>query len=652
MNNFVIGPKLTDEIFFGKLLNLDFEGLENIKAPLEKGNYAACRKIFAEFFRNFLKPDVYFSTKNEGEKIEATNELIEKAEEAYRHYVICCGTPYDFEGREIDWEFNPTFNGFVEWPFVLNRHSELLTLARAYRATKNEKYAFACAELLDSWIKNAVAPPEGTSWGATICHRTIECGIRLFEVWPEIIHSLYKTEAFTDDLIVDICKSIWEQARRSRFEHREKGNWLIYALSGVCFTAITMPFLKDKDEWLNYALETLNRELKRQVHPDGFQFELSTGYQYDVIICFVNVLQVLNAYGHGYDKDIAYTVEKLLEIYPHLTMPNGKVPDINDGEYFNTKEILSPYVDLFPENQLFKWVLSDKKDGMEPDKHHIFENAGLGVLRTGWSENDTYLFFDGGEFAAGHQHEDKLNLLLYADNKLILTEGGNYAYDTSDMRLHVRSTKAHNTIIVDSKNQHRGKNYQFPDTSKISDLKGKFTDKIDSFTSFYNEGYGENAENFATHTRNVYFIKNEEGLKPFVIVADRLASNDEKEHLYTALWHIDSDNLHLSGTKIKADTLNLFASGENISVNVVRGQLYPEVQGFFCSCEQLQYRPIYCAEYSVFSKDTRLVTLFYPDGNEVCPIDRIEASSDIGDNIIKLIKTNGEILVYNENEMI
>lgn len=641
--------KLTDKKFYSELLDLEFEGLSEIKECIKAENYKAAGKVFASFLRNYLNPETFFSSFNEGSKVELTDELLDKAEKACRHSFDILNTPYDFGSNPIDWEFNPTYNNFAEWPFVLNRHFELLTLAKAYRATKNEKYAYACAELLSSWLDKAEAPPVGTSWGATNTWRTLECGIRLSEVWPEIIFSLYNSEALTDDLLVDIIKSIWEQGRRSRFEHREKGNWLIYAMTGVCCAAVMYPFLKDSKEWLSYSLETLKRELKRQVHPDGFQFELTTGYQLDVAICYINVLKVLKAFGHGFEESIAATVEKLLETYVYLTMPNGKVPDINDGAYFSTKEILSPYMNLFPENKLIKWAVSDGKEGLEPPKNHIFENAGLGVTRTGWGEKDTYVFFDGGEYAAGHQHEDKLNLLMYADGKMTLTEGGNYAYDTSDMRLYVRSTKAHNTVLVDNLNQNRGISYKFPDTEKISDLKGSFTESVDVLTSFYNDGYGNEGEKLAFHERKLYFIKKENGLKPFLIVADRLISRDEKEHLYSFLWHLDSEKLLIEGNNLKSDSLNLMVPKCDISLSIIKGQHKPETQGFYCSCEQLKYRPINCAIYNAYCKEIRLISLFYPQGDGENPIERIEASTDISDTLITIIKKNGEKFILDES---
>ena len=76
-------------------------------------------------------------------------------------------------------------------------------------------------------------------------------------------------------------------------------------------------------------------------------------------------------------------------------------------------------------------------------------------MRSGWERDARYLLLDVGPFGYGHQHEDKLNLLLHAYGRLLLAEGGNYAYDSSEMRRYVLSTRAHNTIRVDGHDQNR-----------------------------------------------------------------------------------------------------------------------------------------------------------------------------------------------------
>ena len=47
--NKAIGPLLTDERFFGELLNLNFNGLEKTKEFVNSKDYKSCRKTFANF---------------------------------------------------------------------------------------------------------------------------------------------------------------------------------------------------------------------------------------------------------------------------------------------------------------------------------------------------------------------------------------------------------------------------------------------------------------------------------------------------------------------------------------------------------------------------------------------------------------------------
>ena len=185
----------------------------------------------------------------------------------------------------------------------------------------------------------------------------------------------------------------------------------------------------------------------------------------------------------------------------------------------------------------------------------------------------------------------------------------------------------------------------------------KLNNDIDVLSSFYNEGYGnKKGETSARHERKVLFIKNQKGLKPFAIAIDRLYG-EEKDHLYGIMWHLDSDDLSMDKLNIKADTLNIFVSDEDftsneLSLSVCRGQMYPEMQGFFCnSHNQHDYRPIYCAEYKVYGNELRIVTVLYPDGNEVCPIKKVIASKNTSDNDICLILENGETLSFNEKEI-
>ena len=77
-------------------------------------------------------------------------------------------------------------------------------------------------------------------------------------------------------------------------------------------------------------------------------------------------------------------------------------------------------------------------------------------MRSGWSKDDRYLLLDAGPFGYGHQHEDKLNFVIYAYGSVLVLDPGNYPYDNSVWRKYITSSYAHNVLHIDGKEQHRG----------------------------------------------------------------------------------------------------------------------------------------------------------------------------------------------------
>ena len=91
-----------------------------------------------------------------------------------------------------------------------------------------------------------------------------------------------------------------------------------------------------------------------------------------------------------------------------------------------------------------KWITEGDETGKPEYTSAAMPWSGFAALRTGWGQDDTWALMDAAPFGRAHQHEDKLSVLLYTNGKFLLTEGGNYAYDESEMRNYVLSTRSHN----------------------------------------------------------------------------------------------------------------------------------------------------------------------------------------------------------------
>lgn len=665
------GPLLGDRDFFETCLRLDMPGMEQVRAAVEgageSGDYTKARHAFAEHIRESLQPDRFFAMpyekpENAYKKPEETD--VEAAERICNHCLISVGVPHQF-GETVDWEANPTYNQYKEWTWQLSRHNEWKLLAYVYRNVKrDEKYAKACADFFQSWVRQALCPGD-VAGDQTKCWRTIECGIRMGATWPYALHTFYKTPYFTDDVLVDWYKSLWEHGNRMQYHHWVN-NWLIMEMNGLAYIAILCPEFVKSQEWLTFAFDRLEKELKRQFYPDGFQFELSTNYHDVVIKNYQRTIQLAQAYQVPVPASFLDILENAVRFYVKIMMPDGKTPDLNDGRMKDAAVYIGPKLGMYPGRSDFEWAVSHGERGQQPEYTSVaFPWSGFMVMRSGWGPDAVWGLLDAAPFGTGHQHEDKLSFLLHTGGKLVVTEGGNYAYDDSEMRRYVLSTRSHNTVRVDGMDQNRRSSYRWKeeDIEKKADMDYAVTRSLDYASGCYDEGYGPNQDCSVIHRRAVYFIKTPEGLGvgeedvcagerkwiPFFIIVDRMMA--KSVHEYESLWHLDTREAHLENGAVQAKELTILTSMPNAKIDLICGQEKPEWQGFRAyGGNQGEYVPVPTVSQKVRGDNVRMVTVFCPGQHH--PICGVEASAQVEDTRICLTLADGRMCELNEKSMV
>lgn len=277
----------------------------------------------------------------------------------------------------------------------------------------------------------------------------------------------------------------------------------------------------------------------------------------------------------------------------------------------------------------------------------LLPGSGFAVMRTGWQPKDTWALLDAGPFGRAHQHEDKLNVLFYAHGKMLLTEGGNYAYDSSPMRSYVLDTASHNTVRVDGLPQNRKVNYRWSEEMirvKAEGLEWNHGMAWDYAAGVYDEGYGPEAAVRARHGRRVFFRREGE---PLLIVVDRVQADEP--HTFEWLWHVDSA-LQGAGAECAAfaDADVAYSRG---AAEVITGQEEPEWQGFVATgTKQGMYRPVACLCVRAEANDLRLTTVIAPR----CGARRllsIHAEGDLLADTIRLVWSDGSAETLEESAM-
>jgi hypothetical protein len=186
------------------------------------------------------------------------------------------GTWHQYDPGRIDWKFNPVYNGYKEYVWQLGRMYFLNDVAFYYYKTGDSRAAQFWVDCISSWIEQAnYDEPRETGFDGT-CWRSLDAAIRL-SGWTSQFPIFKDSPILTDDFIVRFLASVKLHCEHIRRYHTNR-NWLIYELTGLLKASVVFSFIDGAPEWKRFALDKLESELGRQLYPDGFHYELSSGY--------------------------------------------------------------------------------------------------------------------------------------------------------------------------------------------------------------------------------------------------------------------------------------------------------------------------------------------------------------------------------------
>lgn len=543
------------------------------------------------------------------------------AEDAMDCRFTVCGVTHQFPDRRIDWSFNPTYNGYSEWPWQFARMNFLPDLAKHYRETGNERAAQAFVDIVGGFIDAVPPPPPRTSPYVTKSWRTIDTGLRASN-WVASYFSFTNSPAMTAEFRFKVLRSLEDHLRRLE-KPMTSNNWRIIELSGIVDITLAFSTVSRAAERRAVAERELADVLVRQLYPDGFHFELSPGYHGILDTLYSGLAMHYRHFGVAPPEFLEKGIELAFELYPHIARPDRFLPCINDSGRESIVQRMKTAARIFPDRKDYLWFATDGFSGARPDYlSYAFPYSGAVVFRDSWERDAVWGYVDMSPFGYGHQHEDKLNFLLFAYGKEMLCEGGNYAYDNSEMRQYVLSTRAHNTIRIDGKDQNARRSWEWKDEMlhQRSDLTFSTTPEKDVAVSDYALGYGEgdDYENAVTHRRTVEFVKNR-GV-PFFRITDRLAAKDRKVHSYEQIWHLETCELDISDGAFTADygdgvRLEAKFRSENGRLVDMIGVKTPNLQGWMpvLPAGPHEHRPIHTPILKgSFKGETTLLAVFLP----------------------------------------
>lgn len=524
---------------------------------------------------NFLidKDDISFLRKYYQKKSELKSELLHKANDLLE------------QAHSIDWHDGEDLRAIWE----TNRCQHMFTLAQAYCITQDKKYAETLQSQILDWIeKNPYLT--GVNWKSSL-----EMSLRIISWGWAVQACTLSGFKFENRFMSKLGESVYLQASyitRHFSKYSSANNHLIGEAAGLVGAGCMFDFGKVSKKWVTQGHSILIREIDKQFSKEGLNREQSTAYH-----CFTSEFYILSylllAKG-GFEPEFKSTLSKILSATACLVDDNVNYFNIGDSDdayvlklsvnsmketiisILNLSAILfdQPKYDFLPANidEKTLWMLGSKGQdkhaqikSVKRDKTSIFlRDSGYFIFNT----ENTKAIVDIGQLGylsiAAHAHADTFSFNLNYKNKEFLVDTGTFTYNENESwRNHFRGTSAHNTVVVDKKNQSEiGGNFMWLKKADVS-LEAVKSSLVKDYIKASHNGFIKQGSN-VKHTREILFNKPDK-----FFIFDTIEVLDNKEHKIDIYWHfhpecrVEKDNNtvsvcrdgHCINIQLSADTL-------------------------------------------------------------------------------------------------
>lgn len=625
---------------------------------------------------------------------DAASLTIAAADRVCEHIFDLLGSGLTHLGKQIDWHtdfktgyhFNPKQyytnirpaaypGGYdIKIPWELSRCQHFTWLGQAYWFTGSEKYAQEFVTQVLDWIEQN--PPQfGVNWACTM-----DVAIRAVN-WLWGYHFFKDSLSFTDEFLLAFLKSLLAHGRHiiKNLERTKDftNNHYLSNLVGLVYLGILLPEFKEAQRWRVLSLQELEKEMFKQVYVDGVNFEASVSYHRLATELFLSAVILARMNGHTFSDAFMERLEKMIEFTMYVTKPDGTVPLIGDNdngrihrlqvwpdparEWQDHRYLLGIGATLFERNDFgqiagdqwaeafwllgkralqFKSELDDQSEPPLPPTSCAFPHSRLYIM----AHQDLYLSCNAGangqHGCGGHAHNDKLSITLHTCGQDWLIDPGTLAY-TSDYRSRdlYRSTKLHNTIQIDEKQQNRfDKDNLFhlmPD-AQCTVYHWESTTAYDLLDVGHN-GYARLPDP-VYHRRQIFFSKKD---FLFWIIRDTLSGN--AKHNIASHWHIGDVEtslvnpltILLKSTKVTDHCMMVCPLVQKDFTLTTQNSVYAPGYGQQCSGTLLSYT-------KTVPLPTDLITIFWPCSSDDNPEHVIHTARKLAQPVYEKLQSMGE----------
>ena len=439
---------------------------------------------------------------------EECEAIVTEAERILQHRFDLLGYTDIEYGKEIDWhldavhgkraplkrwykisylDFEEVGDHKITWE--LNRHQHLVTLAKAWHVTGEERFARELFSQWHSW-QQANPYPIGINWASSL-----EVAFRSLS-WSWVHRLLTGSSVMPGDFERELLGA---QRLNGKYIFRYLSTYfspnthLLGEGVGLFFIGTFYPQIPESRLWQQTGWNVVLEAAESQVRPDGFYFEQSVYYHVYALDFFIHARLLAAANGMPIPRAFDQKIERMLEALRALgPVPSGtglgqggppaRFGDDDGGRVFNPRRdrpehMLDPLATgaaLFGRRGFKEaagglreetiWLLGragvarfdEIPTASSPPASVQLGSSGIYVMAGAGASQGRLVVVAGPQegLSCGHAHADALSVQLAVNGREWLIDPGTGRYvGDQGQREYFRSTAAHNTMRVDGLEQ-------------------------------------------------------------------------------------------------------------------------------------------------------------------------------------------------------
>jgi len=609
--------KLTQESF--DCINLNYTGLEEVKKLVVNKKYDAASEALLKYYqqRSNIKHPEYNKedrAKFFGKKL--TKDVQEKADKGLEHlFFVHKGYGFIDYGHDINWQHWPIKDNEIRWQ--LHRNYWWLPMGLAYWSSSDEKYAKEWVFQYLDWInKNPLGLSQENdkfAWRPLEVSTRIQDQTAMFNIFITSPH-------FTSDFLMAFLNHYQKQANYILDKYSDKGNHLLFEAQRMIYAGCFFPELKNAESWRKSGINILNTEIKKQIYPDGLQFELSPNYHVAGINIFLKAFRMAQLAGMETEFPASYKqiIENMIIATGNFSFPDYSYPMFSDAKLEFKDDMIKNYkswLEVFPDNKVIEYYATDGKKGELPNYlSHALKDGGFYTFRNSWKDTATVMVLKASPPAFWHSQPDNGTFDLWVKGRNFMPDAGAYVYGGDEeilkLRNWYRQTKVHKTLTLNNENL---------DSCDAKLIRWNTSDNLDILV-YKNPSY----ENL-NHIRTVLFID-----KKYFIIFDS-AEGEAKGTIGIHFQLAEGDPIYSIKENSVATT---YKDGNNLIIknfNTGNAKLVKEEGKVSYSYRQELIRPAFVLEQEkTNTNNINFTTILYPFQGNTPP--KIEVKEEKNNN--------------------